>query len=121
MLIDRQQLICAELALVDTARTHCKLKRLTLDHRTQIPTRAQQPTPRVKALRRRSQTARNLIKTIRHAAKDATKRSHCASQPRYSPSKLKSVKREVTFPVSSHSFESRRISSAMSAPESCTH
>ena len=54
----------AELALVDTAGTHSKLKRLTLDHCTQIPTGPQQPSTCMKALRHAGKISRNLLEPL---------------------------------------------------------
>src|SRR6185369_7511716 len=50
------------------------LKRFSLDHRTKIPTRPQQPPARMKPFGHRHQSGRNLLKAIRHEEKDATKR-----------------------------------------------
>src|ERR1051325_9346489 len=50
ILIDREHLVRFQLTLIDTTRTHRQSERLTLDHRTQIPTRPQQPPARIKPL-----------------------------------------------------------------------
>ena len=55
--------------LIHPTRAHRQLQRLTLDHRTQIPTRPQQPPTRMKPPRHRGKAGSNLSEPIRHAGK----------------------------------------------------
>src|ERR1051325_1492833 len=67
ILIDREHLVRFQLTLIDTTRTHRQSERLTLDHRTQIPTRPQQPPPRIKPIRDHRHPRRKLREVVRHA------------------------------------------------------
>src|SRR4030095_13731177 len=69
MLINREELLRLELPFIHATRTHRQVKRLTLDHHTQIPARPHQPPARMKRPRYRSKPLGNLHEAIGHAAK----------------------------------------------------
>src|SRR5262249_17536137 len=60
ILIDREHLLRHQLTLIDPTRAHRQSERLPLDHRTQIPTRPQQPSARMKSLRNHRHPRRKL-------------------------------------------------------------
>jgi hypothetical protein len=69
ILIDREHLIRRKLTFIATTRTHREPERLTLDHRTQIPTRPKQPPAPMKALRSRREVRRKFREVLCHERK----------------------------------------------------
>jgi hypothetical protein len=74
ILVDREELIRREFTLIDPTGTHRDPQRLTLDHRTQIPTSPEQPPAPMKTPGDGGKPGTELLKVVRHHGKDATKR-----------------------------------------------
>jgi hypothetical protein len=78
ILVDREELIRREFTLIDPTRTHRDPQRLTLDHRTQIPTSPEQPPAPMKTPGDGGKPGTELLKVVRHHGKRCHKKAQNA-------------------------------------------